>query len=351
MQTTCFNNKRYLRVQIEEIVSRMSQAPSGGNVYVEFGGKAYDDQHAARVLPGYDPHNKLYLLQELSEAFEIVVAVSARDILKPRIRGDSQLFYDMETIRIVKLLQEMGNLPIRHGVITMCQHNYEASQANRIASFVKDAKNYLGLQFEQHSFIPGYPHPTILESSALQAGCPKLDFQHNNILVFSPGGGSGKFCVCLAQLLHDFLQGKNSLYLKFETFPVFTLPPDHPVNLAFLAATADLGNQLLSEGSSGLTTYDKDAENFRLLKSTLHTYCPDLSQNPMKQFRYPSDMGVNKLTAGFIDLEGICQASIAEIGRRILRYQQEIARKIEFPATLSHLFSILPLHVRDQLIA
>ncbi len=337
----CFNTETYLAAQTEEILSRMVGTPRNGLTYIEFGGKAYDDQHATRVLPGYDPNTKLRLLRNLSSSFEILLVVSARDLLKPRIRGDSQLFYDMETIRVASELGAAG-LNVTHGVITMCQKKNEPWAAEKLALFETLAKRELGMVFHRHGYISDYPNPSVLDKKSPFATCPKLTVGDRNILVLSPGGGSGKFSVCLSQLFHDFTAGRNSAYLKFETFPVFRLSPYHEVNLAFLAATADLGNVLLSESKGGLTTYDKDMQNFRLLRLLIKKLCPNQTTNPMSHYRYPSDMGVNRLLNGFVYEPGIREAASREITRRISRYRDEIARGIEYPATLTHLQSILP---------
>jgi uncharacterized protein (UPF0371 family) len=337
-----FDNEKYLEAQTREIMSRVRCA-GDATVYIEFGGKAYDDQHAARVLPGYDPNNKVYLLKELSNSFEIVIAVSARDILKPRIRGDSQLFYDSETLRIVNLLRDAANIHIRYGVVTMWPHEPDPWEEERLEAFLARAYEMLNVRFLRHGLIRNYPSTSVLLNHQNFATCPKMHIPSKHVLVFSPGGGSGKFSFCLSQLISDFLNQKNSVYLKFETFPVFKLPPIHPLNLAFVAATADLGNKLINEGKTGLTTYDKDLENFQLLKGALRLYSPNPHINPMIQYQYPSDMGVNRIVDGFIDEQIIVEASREEIHRRAKRYEEEISRGIEYPSTMRHFNSNLHL--------
>ncbi len=341
-----FDNERYLEAQVEEILRRMRLAPKGGRTYIEFGGKPYDDQHAARVLPGYDPHVKLRLLRELTEHFEIVVVVSARDILRPRIRGDSQLFYDRETIRIIRELADAG-VVVHHGVLSMVREETNRVDRAHLDRFLASAKSELGVEFVEHGFIAGYPDVEILSRPHPFANSPRIETDSRNILVFSPGGGSGKFGVILSQLWHDFVAGVNSIYLKFETFPVFALPPDHPVNLAFVAATADLGNRVMCEREGGFTTYDKDVENFALLMALLDGSCPDPDANPISDYRHPSDMGVNRLQVGMLNDGGIREAAKNEIARRVARYREEIGRRIERPATLRHLAEILPLSLQS----
>ena len=340
-----FDSERYLHTQLTEILRRMDQTPAGGNTYVEFGGKAYDDQHAARVLPGYDPNLKLRLLGELKEHFEIVVVVSARDILRPRLRGDTSLWYDDETIRLINCLDQAG-ICVHHGVLTMVHEGISIEQRARLDRFLQKSHSELGIRFVQHGFIEGYPSVKILNRDHPFAESPWLPGNDRPMLMVSPGGGSGKFGVILSQLWHDFAAGHNSAYVKFETFPAFALAPDHPVNLAFVAATADLGNTVMPAYSGGPTTYDKDVENFQVLHALINRSCPDPSVNPMGQMRCAPEMGVNRLHVGIADDAAVQQAALMEISRRAQRYREEIARGIESKKTLEHLAHALPITLR-----
>lgn len=341
---TLFDNERYVRAQVEEILRRLTLSPAEETTYIEFGGKPMDDHHAARVLPGYDPNVKLQLLRELQEHFQIVVVVSARDLLRPRLRGDTQLFYDRETIRLIAALRDVG-VRVDHGVVSMVRADLSAPDRRRLQMFVRHASRELGLTFVENPFLPGYPNVEILSQEHLFIATPRLPIQGRHVLVFSPGGGSGKFGVILSQLWHDFVHGRHSTYLKFETFPVFDLSHDHPVNTAFIAATADLGNEIRLEGN-GRTTYDKDEENFVLLKQLVAQHGPNLTGNPMSDYQFPSDMGVNRLRAGMLDDAGIRRAAETEIARRIARYKDEIQRHIEVPETLVHLSQFLPIELQ-----
>lgn len=216
-----FDNERYVRAQIEEILRRLALSPTGGTTYIEFGGKPCGDHHAARVLPGYDPDVKLRLLRELSDHFEIVVVVSARDILRPRLRGDTQLFYDRETIRLIAHLREVG-VRVDHGVVSMVRADLSAPDQRRLQMFIRRASRELGLSFVEHPYLHGYPNVEILSQVDLFAATPRLQTHGRHVLVFSPGGGSGKFGFILSQLRHDFVHGRNSTFLKFETFPSST---------------------------------------------------------------------------------------------------------------------------------
>lgn len=204
MRSPCFDNARYIDAQVKEILGRMRRTADGATTYVEFGGKAFDDRHAARVLPGYDPDLKLHLLRELAGHFEIVVVVSARDILHPRIRGDTRLFYDRETIRLVKRLRLAG-IPVRHGVVSMVRSDYAHDERMRLDRFIRDAASTLKMTFVEHGYVPGYPDVQLIGRPETFRTSPKIDVGSRNLLVFSPGGGSGKFGVILSQLWHDFL--------------------------------------------------------------------------------------------------------------------------------------------------
>lgn len=340
-KSAAFDSELYLRVQTSAILKRIEQTPEGGSVYVEFGGKSYDDRHASRVLPGYDKDAKVRLLRDLNQKLDIVVAVSARDLLKPRIRGDSQLFYNRETLRMVRALAEAG-IKLDHGVVTMVRSDYDERDQTAIENFVVSARSELGVEFDLHGFIEGYPDAIkVLSSDSPFGECRKLETNNSNILVLSPGGGSGKFGVCASQLYHDFVSGINSFFIKFETFPVFNLSAAHPLNIAFSIATADLGNVIVEEEGGDKASYDKDVENFRLLIELTRRFCPDFVNNPISTFRGPSCMGVNKLTSGFIDEDAIKEAAKAEIKRRLLRYEEEIRKGIETGETLEHAKKIL----------
>ena len=340
-----FDCEKYLSVQLAEILRRMEQTPQGGITYVEFGGKAYDDQHAARVLPGYDPHLKLRLLGELKQHFEIVVVVSARDILRPRLRGDTSLWYDDETVRLITCLSQVG-IHVHHGVLTMVRKNTSVQDRKRLDRFLAKSLSELEIQFVEHGFIQGYPSIELLDQANPFADSPRLPTSGRPMLMVSPGGGSGKFSVILTQLWYDFAMGLNSAFVKFETFPAFALPPEHPVNLAFVAATADLGNTVMPAYEDGPTTYDKDVENFRLLRTLMMRSCPNLFTNPMSGFRYPPEMGVNRLHVGIVNDAIIRRAAIEEIHRRAQRYRREIANGIEIEKTLEHLTQALPDYLR-----
>jgi len=335
-QMSDFDNLRYLTAQINAFDARLKGMPVGGRAIIEFGGKPIDDQHAARVLPGFDPDIKIELLKQLRllSDLHVVVAVSSRDLLRPRIRGDSQMFYDQETIRIIKLLQAKG-VQIDSGVITMVDSTLGSAQREIIDQFLDLAVMEVDLHFSEDPLIVGYPD---IQASAWGEWGKRAKLGGNrNVLFLSPGGGSGKFGLCVAELYRDYITGRNSIFVKYETFPVFDLKPEHPVNRAFIAATADLSNTLSVEPLTGLTCYDKDVGNFALLQRIYLACCPDRGVGPVASFVAPSSMGVNCLTAGFVNELAIRKAAQAEIRRRQERYANEIVRGIETMSTLDHL--------------
>lgn len=344
---TAFSCDRYLEAQMRAFRERLLQAPEGGRTYIEFGGKAVDDQHATRVLPGYHPDLKLELLKELQGTVSIAIAVTARDILKPRIRGDSQLFYNLETIELIKRLATRG-LRVDAGVVTLVEEHYDDEDRGRLDDFFTRAERETGVRFVSHGATANYPHLERPSDWAVWKSEERLNTNGHNVLVLSPGGGSGKFGVCVSELYRDYLQLVNSFYIKFETFPVFDLPPEHPVNRAFVAATADLGNVVLHESGDELTTYDKDYDNFELLMRIHRAHCPDLEKNPISLYEHPSDMGINRLTSGFVNETAISRAARREIIRRKERYKREIALGIETPRTLEHFMRNLPREVSHE---
>ena len=250
----------------------------------------------------------------------------------------------MEVLRLIEHLAPLG-VQVTVGVLSMVRNDYGTEDADRLKSFLVGTKSKAGISFSKRGFIQDYPDTSIFDRPNAFENCPKIKSAGKSVLVLSPGGGSGKFGVCLSQLFHDFVAGINSSYMKFETFPVFNLRENHPLNLAFMAATADLGNTIVKEGK-GLTAYDKDMQNMALLKVLFERHCPEPSSNLIASYDEPSDMSVNKITAGFLDEEGIQRAAVEEIARRRERYTDEVTRAIETEGTLRHLEENLPQELR-----
>ena len=279
-----FDNEKYLKMQSEHIRNRIGKF--GGKLYLEFGGKLFDDYHASRVLPGFEPDSKLRLLKELSDQAEIVFAISAKDIEKNKIRGDLGITYDSDVIRLIGTYREQG---LFVGSVVITQFSGQES-----ALLFKHRLEKLNIPVYIHYNIPGYPAniPLIVSDE----GYGKNDYietSHPLVIVTAPGPGSGKMAVCLSQLYQDHQRGIDAGYAKFETFPIWNLPLKHPVNLAYEAATADLNDVNMIDPyhleAYGETTvnYNRDVEIFPVLNTMFEKI---YGSSPYKS---PTDMGVN----------------------------------------------------------
>ena len=279
-----FDNDKYLKIQSEHIKDRISQF--GDKLYLEFGGKLFDDYHASRVLPGFQPDSKLKMLVQLADCAEVVIVISATDIEKNKVRSDLGITYDMDVIRLCEEYNRVG-LMVSSVVIT---HYAGQSAVNQFKTRLK--KLHIKTYF--HYFIEGYPSNVALINS--DQGFGKNDYIKTTkplVVVTAPGPGSGKMATCLSQLYHDNKRGIKAGYAKFETFPIWNLPLNHPVNIAYEAATADLNDvnmidpfHLEAYGQTAVN-YNRDIEIFPVLNSIFKAIFGD---NPYKS---PTDMGVN----------------------------------------------------------
>ncbi len=302
-----YDNEKYLRLQSEHIRQRIAQF--GGKLYLEFGGKLYDDNHASRVLPGFQPDSKLQMLLQIKEQVEIVVAINANDIEKNKIRGDLGITYDRDVIRLLDIFRGFG-LYVSSVVLT----RYTGQRA---AKAFQERLEGLGVRVYHHYAIEGYPSDTAHIVS--DEGFGKNDFVETTrelVVVTAPGPGSGKLATCLSQLYHEHKRGVSAGYAKFETFPVWNLPLNHPVNLAYEAATADLSDVNMIDPfhleAYGTTTvnYNRDVEAFPVLVAMFEKI---LGQCPYKS---PTDMGVNMVGNCIVDEEAVKHAAAQEIIRR-----------------------------------
>jgi len=257
-----FDNNRYLHLQSEKIRERISQF--GGKLYLEFGGKLYDDYHASRVLPGFQPDSKLRMLLQMKEQVEMVIAINSADIEKNKVRGDLGITYDQDVIRLIGIFRDLG-LYVSSAVLTRFndQPGAKAFQS-RLES--------MGLKVYHHYAIPGYPSDT--KKIVSDDGFGKNDYIETTrelVVVTAPGPGSGKLATCLSQLYHEHKRAMKAGYAKFETFPIWNLSLNHPVNLAYEAATADLNDVNMIDpfhlDAYGITTvnYNRDVEAFPVL--------------------------------------------------------------------------------------
>lgn len=302
-----FDNDKYLKIQSEHIKERISQF--GDKLYLEFGGKLFDDYHASRVLPGFHPDSKLQMLMQLSDMAEIIIVISAIDIEKNKIRGDLGITYDKDVLRLRDEFQKRG-LVVSSVVIT-----HYSGQATAKAFRAKLKK--MSIKAYYHYTIPGYPSNVPLIVS--DEGFGKNDYVETTrplVVVTAPGPGSGKMATCLSQLYHENKRGIKAGYAKFETFPIWNLTLKHPVNLAYEAATADLNDVNMIDPfhleAYGKTTvnYNRDIEIFPVLDAIFKGI---YGKNPYKS---PTDMGVNMAGLCIYDDEVCREASRQEIIRR-----------------------------------
>ena len=302
-----YDNDKYVKTQSEHIRQRL--ASFGGKLYLEFGGKLYDDNHAARVLPGFQPDSKLRMLLQLKDQVEMVIAINAADIEKNKVRGDLGITYDRDVIRLINIFRDFG-LYVSSVVLT----RYADQPGAR--AFQSRLEN-MGVKVYHHYAIAGYPSDTAHIVS--DEGFGKNDYIETTrelVVVTAPGPGSGKLATCLSQLYHEHKRGVQAGYAKFETFPVWNLPLNHPVNLAYEAATADLSDVNMIDpfhmDAYGVTTvnYNRDVEAFPVLEAMFEKIwgeCP---------YKSPTDMGVNMVGNCIVDDEVCREASRQEIIRR-----------------------------------
>ena len=304
---TGFDNDKYLDMQSKHIKERIAQF--GGKLYLEFGGKLFDDYHASRVLPGFKPDSKITMLKQLKDQTEIVIAIKAGDIEKNKVRGDIGITYDMDVLRLIDAFTGNG-LYVGSVVLTQFQ------EQPATLAYEKKLKS-LGLKVYRHYRIPGYPSniPMIVSDE----GYGKNDYIETTrplVVVTAPGPGSGKMATCLSQLYHEQKRGVNAGYAKFETFPIWNLPLNHPVNLAYEAATADLNDvnmidpfHLEAYGQT-VVNYNRDVEVFPVLKAMFEKIS---GKSP---YQSPTDMGVNMAGYCIVDDEVTKKAARQEIIRR-----------------------------------
>ena len=302
-----FDNDKYLKLQSQKIKERISLF--GERLYLEFGGKIFDDFHASRVLPGFAPDSKIKMLIELRDEAEIIISINTEDIEKNKVRGDLGITYDLDVLRLIDAFRGYG-LYVGSVVMTRYKDNPTAD------SFKKKLEN-LGIKVYKHYAIDGYPHniPLIVSEN----GYGKNEYAETSrsiVIVTAPGPGSGKMATCLSQIYHESKMGRKSGYAKFETFPVWNLPLNHPVNIAYEAATADLNDVNMIDPfhleAYGTTTvnYNRDVEVFPVLRSMLRGI---LGECPYKS---PTDMGVNMAGFCIYDDEAVGDAAKQEIIRR-----------------------------------
>ena len=302
-----FDNEKYIEMQSSHIRQRIDRF--GGKLYLEFGGKLFDDYHAARVLPGFAPDSKVRMLIQLKEEAEIVIVINANDIEKNKVRGDLGITYDLDVLRLIDAFRSFG-LFVGSVVLTRWQ---DQPAANKFQSRLES----LGVRVYRHYSIPGYPSE--IDTIVSDEGYGKNEYIETSrslVVVTAPGPGSGKMAVCLSQIYHDHKRGVHAGYAKFETFPVWNLSLKHPVNIAYEAATADLNDMnmidpfhLEAYGETAVN-YNRDVEIFPVLNAMfqrIHGASP---------YKSPTDMGVNMAGNCIVDNDAVCDAARMEIVRR-----------------------------------
>ena len=323
-----FDNDKYLSMQSEHIRQRINQFDN--KLYLEFGGKLFDDYHASRVLPGFAPDSKLRMLMQLSDHAEIVIVISAGDIEKNKVRGDLGITYDIDVLRLIDSFRGRG---FYVGSVVITQYSGQNS-----ANKYKDKLEKLGIKVYLHYPIEGYPSniPLIVSDEGYGKN-QYIETTKPLVVVTAPGPGSGKMATCLSQLYHEHKRGVHAGYAKFETFPIWNIPLKHPVNLAYEAATADLNDVNMIDpfhlDAYGVTTvnYNRDVEIFPVLSAIFERIfgqCP---------YQSPTDMGVNMAGNCIFDDEVCKEASKQEILRR---YYQAIDGLAEGTRTQEEVFKL-----------
>ena len=306
-----FDNSSYIKKQTEQILKRAKQFDH--KLYLEFGGKLFDDYHAARVLPGFDVNGKILLLEKLKEKVEIIICINAADIEKNRIRADIGITYDMECLRLIDNIRKKG---LYISSIVISQYKDQPS-----ADMFKNKLERRGERVYIHRSIKGYPmNINLVVSEDGYGSNPYIETQRPLVVVTAPGPGSGKMATCLSQVYHEYKRNINAGYAKFETFPIWNLPLNHPVNLAYEAATADLNDinaidpYHLEKYGMTAVNYNRDIEVFPLVKTILTKI-----MGTDEVYQSPTDMGVNMAGYCIADNEVVKEAAKQEIVRRYFK--------------------------------
>ncbi len=326
MREKGFDNKKYLEMQSTKILERVSMF--GDKLYLEFGGKLFDDYHASRVLPGFEPDSKIKMLSQLKDKAEILIVINAKDIEKNKFRRDLNISYDQDVLRLIDIFKREGFFM---GSVVLNRYSPQPS----VVAFEKRLQ-LLGIKVYRHYLIEGYP--TEVEKIVSEEGYGKNEYVETSrplVVVTAPGPGSGKMATCLSQLYHENKRGVKAGYAKYETFPVWNLPLHHPVNAAYEAATADLNDMnmidpfYLDAYGKMAVNYNRDIEIFPVLSAMLSKIMGD------SPYKSPTDMGVNMAGYCITDDELVREASKQEIIRRFYDAQLEVRKGMTGKETVS----------------
>jgi uncharacterized protein (UPF0371 family) len=317
MKKIGFDNEKYLKEQSQSILERAQQF--GDKLYLEFGGKILYDYHASRVLPGFDPNVKMRLLQEFKGRADIVLCIYAGDIARKKLRADFGITYDVDALKLIDDLKDWG-IDVLAVIITRFENQPSAI-------IFKNKLERQNIRVYTHQYTKGYPTDVDLVVSEEGYGANDyIETRRPLVIVTGPGPGSGKLATCLSQLYHDHKRGIVSGYAKFETFPVWNMPLKHPVNVAYEAATADIGDFNLIDPfhleayNQKAVNYNRDVETFPVLKRILEKI-----QGSESMYKSPTDMGVNRAGFGITDDAVVAEAAKQEVIRRYFRYASEYA--------------------------
>ena len=334
-KNTAFDSNLYLKLQVKAIKDRV-KTNHAKKVYIEFGGKIFDDLHASRVLPGYFPDMTLRIIKKLFKNSEIIFVVSAKDILRNRIRGDYKITYDIESLRLLNNMQKQGVLT-KNIVITRIPTEKplprEIKNFQRILK--KNGKNVFFLKESSDHINPKK------DWSSCESG-NFVPTKRKWVIILSPGGGSGKFGVCINQLYHEMKRGITPFYIKFETFPVHDLPVTHPINLAYMAASADFYDLVMKDPrKQNASSYNRDVENYELL----HSIARHFKKHGflLKNITSATNMGVNVISKSINNWEDVEKEAAAEIGRRLIRHKYEVQNGQEKIEVLERVKKIVTL--------
>lgn len=314
-----FDREKYIETQSQHIQERREEL--GGKLYLEMGGKLFDDMHASRVLPGFTPDNKIAMLEKIRDEAEILICINAKDLERHKMRADLGISYEDDVLRLVDVFRDRGFL-VEHVVLTQMEDD------DRLAAAFKERLERLGLKVSRHRVIPGYP--TNMDLIVSEEGLGRNEFAETTrdlVVVTAPGPGSGKLATALSQVFHENKRGTKAGYAKFETFPIWNLPLEHPVNLAYEAATVDLNDANvidhfhLSAYGESTVNYNRDVEAFPLLKTLLERV------TDTTPYQSPTDMGVNMAGNCIFDDAACRRASEQEIIRRYFKALVDEARE------------------------
>ncbi len=330
---TGFDNEKYLNEQTEAILERVARFDN--KLYLEFGGKLLFDYHAARVLPGFDPNVKMRLLQKLKDKADILICIYAGDIERKKIRADFGITYDVDVLKLIDDLREWG-IETLAVVIT----RYEEQPAARL---FKNRLERRRIKVYTHHRVEGYPaNIDMVVSDEGYGANPYIETKRPLVVVTAPGPGSGKLATCLNQIYHEYKRGLKAGYAKFETFPIWNLSLNHPVNMAYEAATADIGdyNEIdpyhLEAFGKTAVNYNRDVAAFPILRRILERI-----MGAESVYRSPTDMGVNRAGFGIVDDAAVRRAALQEIIRRYFRYACEYAMGLTHKGTVERIQAIM----------